>query len=729
MVIALAALAGAHSPNAASREGLFDFYQRLAPTQIEASEDFHLVLIDRESVNEIGPWPWPRTVLARIVDSAKLAGAKGVILAEPVDSPDPLSPDTIGDFWLDGASDAALAGQLALLPNTDNALAASFQGIAGAVGVAQSTPQTAASNSDFQRADTNRSHWLNIDADDVNYLALPSAQYLYGLDDTLRDTPGPAIAALQSDADGVVRRIPLLWALNGAATPAISLQAARIALGDNDAAASISASIDRNSTNASGRTLNAISLLDQTLPVPKTTMLRLHLPKRLDIPATSAARLLNGANARTQLRDAVVIIGLDEELGGGIKTARGNLTPASLHALSAAQIKSGVAPVRPSWIGIAEAIAVMIFGAAAIMFAQRLQFWQAVGLAAILSLVLTIAGFGIFVSTDVLTDPLAPALAMFVGALSVAGGRSIGGVMRDDHMRGSFHDTLPEAAMQKLRDGDVDYILSGGYRELTILACELRIIDEDLQTLQNLPEEANRMIASATSELRKTIIDTGGVADQAEGGRIFAYYNAPIQAADHQQAGCAAAMRMIESMDRVNEMLESASRTRSMQIHLAIGIASGNCFFGPMGHGRNNRYSVIGPALDRATFLRQQSEYYGPAMICDESIYRQTHHHFAYLELDMLKTETVDRPFSVYALIGNPFIKSSKGFRNLDETQRELLTAYRSGDFDTARRMLARARELPGAKIALFDIYDQRLKRVAKDGVPKGWDGVETRGI
>ena len=728
VVIALAALAGAQSPNARSREALFDFYQRLAPTQIETSQDFHLVTIDRDSVNEIGPWPWPRTVLARLVDAAGVAGAKAVILTEAVDAPDPLSPDTIGDFWLDGASDAQLANQLSLLPNTDSALATSFGNIAGAVAVSQ-TPMSSTSNIALARADVERVSWLDLGDGDINYVALPSTQYLYGLNEALRANPGPSVSALSPDADGVLRRLPLLWSLNGVPATSLSLEAARIAISDKSGGATISAIVDKSSANASGRTIRAINYGDREIFVPKSTMLRLHLPKRLEIPMTSAARLLNGETSNTQLKDAVIFIGLDRELGISVQTARGELTPASLHALAAAQLLHGAAPSRPSWIGIAEALAVMIFGAAAIMIAQRLQFWQAVGFAAAVSVALTIIGFGIFMTTNVLADPLAPALAMFAGALSIAGGRSIGGVMREDHVRGSFHDTLPSAAMQELRDGNVDLILSGGHREITVLACELRLVDEDLQTLSNLPEHVTRMISSASTEIRKTIIETGGVADQAEGGRIFAYYNAPIPNADHQQTACAAALRLIESMDRINELLENTSRTRNMQIHLAIGVATGNCFFGPMGQGRNNRYSAIGPAVDRATFLRQQSEYYGPAMICDEPIYRATHHHFAFLELDMLKTKVDMRPFSIYALIGNPFIKSSKGFRNLDETHRELLTAYRAGDFVAARKMLDHVKALPGAKIALFDIYDERLTRLAKTGAPDEWDGAEVIGI
>ena len=110
-------------------------------------------------------------------------------------------------------------------------------------------------------------------------------------------------------------------------------------------------------------------------------------------------------------------------------------------------------------------------------------------------------------------------------------------------------------------------------------------------------------------------------------------------------------------------------------------------------------------------------------IICDEAVYRQTHHHFAYLELDRLKTNKNPAPLSIFALVGNPFIKSSKSYRSLDEAHRELLSAYRAGDWAAARASLEQVKKSPGAAIALFDIYEKRIAEMADKETPAGWDG------
>ncbi|MEZ5892782.1 MAG: adenylate/guanylate cyclase domain-containing protein [Parvularculaceae bacterium] len=731
-VIALGALSGAQSPDARWRERLFDYFQRLDPAAGDAVENFHIVEIDRETVAAVGPWPWPRTILASLVEAADAAGAKAVILAEPVDAPDPLSPETIGEFWLSGARDEALAQQLALLPRTDERLADSFRNIKGAVAVSAEAPADPNRPSSFQRADVKGSTWIISENSGADYLALPAARFFYAINPALANAARPSVAALAPDSDGVLRRAPLLWSIDGAPAPSIALEAAWLASGAKD----VGVAANPSSVHSQGRTIANIALGNISSPVSESGAIRFYPPKQIAVPTTAAARLhpRKGAaapapGANSQLKGAVVLIGLDKELGTSVRTARGDLSPAAVQALIASQILTGETPKRPGWTGYMEALAVMIFGAAAIMTAQRLDFWRAAGFAAIISFILLLGAYAAFAFGHVLVNPLPSAMALFLGALSVAGGKSIGGVLRDDNLRGSFHDTLPEPAMKKLREDAATDILTGVRRDITVLACELRFADDDLRTMENLPDDVTKLLASATLDLRQSIIEAGGVADQAEGGRIFAYFNAPLASADHVQAGCAAALRLIESMDKVNASLEASSRTRGLQIHLAIGIATGECFIGPMGHGRNNRYSAVGPAVDRAAFLRSQSEFYGPAMICDEAVYKETHHHFAYLELDKLKLRGEKRPVSIYALIGNPFIKSSKAFRALDDIHRQLLAAYRSGDMATARASLEKAKASPGAKIALFDIYEERIKKFADKGVPEGWDGAHAVGV
>lgn len=719
VVIALGALSGEEPGGASARDKLFDYYQRLKPAPSGGASPFHIISIDRESIDKIGPWPWPRTILADLVRKAGQAGAKGVILVEPVDAPDPLSPETIGKFWLGGARDEGLARQLALLPSTDEVLADALEGVTGAVAVAQArNVDPAAPN--LERTDLNGAPWLKAGAGLGDYIALPAARTRFQVNANLARDARLAVAALEPDSDGVLRRVTPLWALSGAPAPSVALEAALIAGGDR----SLSVLPDGAAVSPAGKLPGALDFGGRRIMLDRAATVRLYLPRRLDSPETPAWRILDTAASNSQLDGKTVLIGLDRTLGPAIETAAGPLSAAQADALAAGQFLRGTALSRPVWTGYAEAIAVMLLGAAAIMWSQKLDFWKAMGVAAICSAVLVAVSGCAFAFGNLLVDPLPGSLALFLGAFSVAGGRSLGVVLRDDTVRGSFQGSLPEPTMRKLREEGSAELLDGVMRPVTVLACELRLTDEDLRKLANAPDDVTKLMAAASLDLRKAIIETGGAADQADGGKIYAYFNAPLENANHIEAACSSALRLIESMDRTNAELEASPRMRGVQLHLAIGVASGECFIGPMGHGRHNRYSAIGAPVELASYLRRQAEVYGPAIICDETVYRQSHHHFAFLELDRIRTNKSDKAMGIYALVGNPFIKSSKSYRALDETHRQLLAAYRTGDLAAAKAYLAKAKQSPGAKIPLFDIYEERIKKLSETGVPEGWDGV-----
>ncbi len=62
------------SPVARMRSLVFDAYQRVSPRAFDPSLPVRIVDIDEESLKKIGQWPWPRTVLAELVD--KLAARR-----------------------------------------------------------------------------------------------------------------------------------------------------------------------------------------------------------------------------------------------------------------------------------------------------------------------------------------------------------------------------------------------------------------------------------------------------------------------------------------------------------------------------------------------------------------------------------------------------------------------------------------------------------------------------
>ena len=76
----------------------FDLYQRAAPREA-GDAPIRIVDIDERSLKELGQWPWPRAVVAQLVDSLREAGAAVVAFDIDFAEPDRTSPGCCCRCW------------------------------------------------------------------------------------------------------------------------------------------------------------------------------------------------------------------------------------------------------------------------------------------------------------------------------------------------------------------------------------------------------------------------------------------------------------------------------------------------------------------------------------------------------------------------------------------------------------------------------------------------------
>ena len=87
------------APVARLRALVFDSYQRISPRTYDPNIPVRIVDIDEESLKRVGQWPWPRTLLAQLVDRLGEAGAGAIAFDIVFHEPDRLSPANALQFW------------------------------------------------------------------------------------------------------------------------------------------------------------------------------------------------------------------------------------------------------------------------------------------------------------------------------------------------------------------------------------------------------------------------------------------------------------------------------------------------------------------------------------------------------------------------------------------------------------------------------------------------------
>ncbi|MEM9750550.1 MAG: CHASE2 domain-containing protein, partial [Pseudomonadota bacterium] len=288
VLLAVGVLFDATTIGFAARENLFDFYQRLAPRapisgeRAGAPRGAVFIAIDDASLDRFGPWPWPRTRLADLVETANASGAAAVAFDAPVTGLDPLSPENAGRIWLERKPDAGLAAKLAETPRHDAVFAKVLKAAPSLLSL-EATPNAAAAEAPPPRTP------VTVQEGRLQDLALPQKGAAEAPPSILGAAASDiAVRTLTPDRDGVLRRAPTVWIVDRAVRPSLALGAARLALGAPKAVIDVEA--DRfwvSSRAASGVTLGV-----RRSPTLADASLRLHAPKSTAPRTISAATLL-----------------------------------------------------------------------------------------------------------------------------------------------------------------------------------------------------------------------------------------------------------------------------------------------------------------------------------------------------------------------------------------------------------------------------------------------------
>jgi adenylate cyclase len=121
-----AATARIAAPDLLDRMSLicFDLYQRATPRMPEADTPVRIVDIDDDSLKKIGQWPWPRTLVAQLIDKLREAGASVIAFDIDFAEPDRTSPKLLLPLMAQNGVGAEAAEKLlATLPDPDERLA------------------------------------------------------------------------------------------------------------------------------------------------------------------------------------------------------------------------------------------------------------------------------------------------------------------------------------------------------------------------------------------------------------------------------------------------------------------------------------------------------------------------------------------------------------------------------------------------------------------------------
>jgi adenylate cyclase len=702
------------------RDLAFDSYQRLKPRTYNPATPVRIVDIDEDALAEYGQWPWPRTIVARLVDKLTEQGAIvigfDVVFAEP-----------------DRSSISRMVRDLVAFtdPETVQKLAAAIQDNDQVLADAMAHARVVLGfGFDLKGGATapRRQHGIAFAGDNP-------VQFLPVQRSAIKAIPILEAAAkgngsVNMDTDGVViRRVPMLFRLAGeeGVFPSLSIEALRVAQG---ATSYVIKSSGANLVESFGARTGIVAIKTGDLEVRTDARGRMVLydTGHRDERFISARAVLKDEVPRGKLEGQVIFIGTSAI---GLKDMRSTpvddaVPGVEVHAQLAEQMLEQEFLARPDFADGAEFLYLGAIGLLFVILLPRLTAMRMAVVAAIFIAVgFTVPWFA-FADYDLLFDPIYPPFtlaAIYISGTALA-------FMRTERersvIRGAFGLYLSPDVVERLARNPELLQLGGEQREITVMFTDVRGFTRISE--QYDPHGLTRFMNRFLTPMTDAVLRNRGTIDKYMGDAIMAFWNAPLAVDGHAARACDTALAMQVQLLALNEEwraeAEAAGRPH-IPVAIGIGLNTGPASVGNFGSLQRFTYSCLGDDVNLAARLEGQCKTYRVGIIIGDKT-RQQAPGYATLELDLIMLKGKTEPERAHALLGGVAVAQTPAYHELVRLQAEFLAQYRAGGFAEALEMIPACQAAADAlqwNQGYYEIMRERVDGLIDDS-PPDWTGV-----
>ena len=505
-----------------------------------------VVDIDEASMTALGPWPWPRTHLADLVETLLGDyGARGVALDVLL----PLAGDPEGDARL-----AALAAHAPLV------LAQAFD-----FDPEGRRPQPVREGVPGGALASYAGAAMRADGHIANHRALAGAARHIGN------------IGIVPDPDGILRHLPVVTRYDGRAYPALGLALVNCCAG--------AARLDPAALGRHGR---------------------MRIAYRRDWSAftvVSAADILSGAIDPAGASGRLVLVGSSSlGLGDRISTPFAASRPGlGVQAEILSDLLDRQAGLTPApWPGKLLALGFAVLAALLASFSfPRLSALASVGLLGGLSLLWLAVAWAATPHDPAfsVTAPLATNLFLLAVAVPYQWQMA---QRRSRQLLGTLRQYVaPEVVAQLLRS-DLADPLAPRRLDVTTLIADMEGYTGQVETLSM--EEAARLTRDFLDCLTGPVIGTQGTLDKYTGDGLVAFWGAPLPIAQHADLALEAARAIVERVAALSALREAQGHPA---LRVRIGVESGEAVAGDFGTSFRSIYTAVGDSVNTASRLEQ----------------------------------------------------------------------------------------------------------------------------
>ena len=279
-----------------------------------------------------------------------------------------------------------------------------------------------------------------------------------------------------------------------------------------------------------------------------------------------------------------------------------------------------------------------------------------------------------------------------------------------------FGQYVPPEVVKKMRRNPDIVSMKSESREVTILFSDVRGFSKIAESVP--PEELARLMNAFLTPLSRIVHQHNGTIDKYMGDCIMAFWGAPLPDELHARNALLAGMEMLSSVEKLKHRFKQRGWP---EISIGVGLNSGSVSVGNMGSKIRVAYTVIGDEVNLASRLESLTRQYDLGMIVGENTRAQVQD-FCYRNIDDVRVKGRDKPVTLYQPVGLTGTISETVLREI-ETFHEVRRLYRARDWEQAEALVKQLQhESPDMR--LYSLYAERIARFRNDPPAADWDGV-----
>jgi len=485
------------------------------------------------------------------------------------------------------------------------------------------------------------------------------------------------------DADGVVRRAPLIRRFDRRYFPAFDVQVARTFLQKEVPTLDIAA-----------YGIAGIRLGERYIPLDEEGRLLVRHRKPGSFAKVSIADILEQRADPALVRGRVVLVG---NTAVGIGDARvtpygATLPGVEIRASIIESLLQGDALQRPEWMMVLD---IAFMAAAALLLIILLPRLGVTGggvlAAGVLAGYVALALY-LFRSEGLWLNLVYPTLLIALLFATETLVEYFFTFSEKRYLKRAFAHYVPPTVVDDLV-ADTDKLRLGGEkRELTVLFSDIRGFTTLSEAMA--PEDLVKLMNEYFTVMTEKVFQQRGSLDKYIGDAIMALFGAPVAEPRHAACACRAAIEMVRALQPLRE----SWRARGIpSIDIGVGINTGPMVVGNMGSASRFNYTVVGDAVNLASRIEHLNKEYGTSILLSEYTYEPVKDEFrAAREVDMVRVRGRAQPVRLYELFAD-----DHAFAWLDD-YRAAYAVMREGDMLRAAGLFSALHARTGDGVSAF---------------------------